>query len=590
MLPLLLPVLLAVTAEDLTPDLQRELVLELLSSDPTLLHPAPPKPVSLAAAAILASAPVPLTPLGEEEGGDNTGGTPLAVVHMSTQQRRAVCQLGTDSRCAGVAEALAIPDPAKVCAFFGRLAEPTGQPRAAFCHGLADALELPASGSAAPPAQAPTPRPALDTAALCTDTAARVLPTARSLEQARSWSGKIAAECEAAAAQRSEPADVAAKVCWELDGRLSMALEQGFEAHATGQPDPYADEKPSAFCARFAEATVRAPLLSKGAEQPSRVLETPVLETPGKQAVAEKPVAKGAEEPKLVAKAVEAPKPEAKAEEPKPAAKAAEEPKALVRVVEKPTPAAKVVDKPKPAATAVEEPKAAPKAVEQPPPAPADPQEAGLVALLRALADQHALERQCTALTTGLASSAADTAELAGAPLEQALAFNTHDQGLLEQCARDLQEGGAHVLAGLTQPGALLAMKSATTGLVLDTALDSPWATEVCSDMATSFLRSAAAARKSFCSSYQAHFTHDDVAVLRRKPLRPVSQLADAEAASKTAGSRFLEDALRGAAHGAGSNAAAVLWELQAPLPASLLETHGKTESRTALGASFWRK
>merc|ERR1719353_2618949 len=163
-----------------------------------------------------------------------------------------------------------------------------------------------------------------------------------------------------------------------------MALEQGFEAHATGQPDPYADEKPSAFCARFAEATVRAPLLSKGAEQPSRVLETPVLETPGKQAVAEKPVAKGAEEPKLVAKAVEAPKPEAKAEEPKPAAKAAEEPKA------------------------------APKAVEQPPPAPADPQEAGLVALLRALADQHALERQCTALTTGLASSAADTAELAG--------------------------------------------------------------------------------------------------------------------------------------------------------------------------------
>merc|ERR1719247_2321968 len=49
------------------------------------------------------------------------------------------------------------------------------------------------------------------------------------------------------------------RVCWELDGRVAMALEEGFEAKAQGREDPYANERPSKFCARFAQGLRRAP-------------------------------------------------------------------------------------------------------------------------------------------------------------------------------------------------------------------------------------------------------------------------------------------------------------------------------------------
>ena len=38
------------------------------------------------------------------------------VSSMTAQQRRAVCELGTDARCASVAEAMEIAQPAAVCA------------------------------------------------------------------------------------------------------------------------------------------------------------------------------------------------------------------------------------------------------------------------------------------------------------------------------------------------------------------------------------------------------------------------------------------------------------------------------------------
>merc|ERR1719274_259440 len=73
-----------------------------------------------------------------------------------------------------------------------------------------------------------------------------------------------------------------AKVCWDLDGRLTMALEQGFIAKETGAPDPYADEKPSSFCARFAASAKRLgkpPLLAPKAQEVATKVESKVVAT-----------------------------------------------------------------------------------------------------------------------------------------------------------------------------------------------------------------------------------------------------------------------------------------------------------------------
>merc|ERR1719352_1406026 len=433
----------------------------------------------------------------------------------------------------------------------------------------------------------------VDAVALCTDTVARVLPTARSLTAARSWSGRISSECEDAAAKREgrtmqDPA--VAKVCWDLDGRLTMALEQGFIAKETGAPDPYADEKPSSFCARFAASAKRLekpPLLATKAPEAQEVatkVESKVVATK----VEPKPEAPATVDTKttVTVKNVEtkAVLEEPVAEKAAPAAaasaaKATGEPKPEVPAKAQEAPAAKVEPKPEAPAKPAEQPlvaaKVASKAQESAKEAPAD----GLTALLRTLADEHALLDQCVTLSQGLSAQAADSEDLAGsAALETALPFNQHDQRLLDECGKALQQRGAKVLAGLAQPGALLATRATTTDLVLDTALDSPWSAEVCSDMATSYLRMGRhdARRADFCRSYQAQFTHDDVAQLRRKPLKraPAPLTAkDAEVASEKAGSRFLEDAAKAMAPG---NAAAVMWELQAPLPASLLETQGQ--------------
>merc|ERR1719252_321963 len=95
---------------------------------------------------------------------------------------------------------------------------------------------------------------------------------------------------------------------------------------------------------------------------------------------------------------------------------------------------------------------------------------------------------------------------------------------------------------------ALLGLKTITaTSLdaALEAALDTPWATEVCNDMASAYLRTEPAGRASFCATYQGRYTsvEDDVSRLRHKSLKK-NTVADAEQETKSSGSTFLEDVL----------------------------------------------
>merc|ERR1719201_1138867 len=136
------------------------------------------------------------------------------------------------------------------------------------------------------------------------------------------------------------------------------------------------------------------------------------------------------------------------------------------------------------------------------------------------------------------------------------------------------------------------AISAISLDAALEAALDTPWAAEVCNDMASSYLRTEPAGRSSFCATYQSRYTsvEDDVSKLRHKSLKK-NTVADAEQETKSSGSTFLEDVLHAQPGKRDGNAAAVLWELSAPpvalerAPRSLLET-----SEGGRGASFWRR
>merc|ERR1719487_1502405 len=107
---------------------------------------------------------------------------------------------------------------------------------------------------------------------------------------------------------------------------------------------------------------------------------------------------------------------------------------------------------------------------------------------------------------------------LGDAPLESALPFNSFDQKLLGTCAQSLQEDGARVLEQLADVGmtsgsgrvSLLrtnTISASSLDAALEAALDTPWAAEVCNDMASAFLRTEAAARQTFCATYQGRYT-----------------------------------------------------------------------------------
>merc|ERR1719235_210460 len=88
-------------------------------------------------------------------------------------------------------------------------------------------------------------------------------------------------------------------------------------------------------------------------------------------------------------------------------------------------------------------------------------------------------------------------------------------------------------------------MSAASVDAALEAALDTPWATEVCNDMASAYLRTEDAGRATFCAAYQSRYTsvEDDVAKLRHKPLKK-DTVEDAEQETKSSGSTFLEDVL----------------------------------------------
>jgi len=657
-------------------DLQHELELQLLGDDQPMvlssLSATSAKSVSLAhTAAILASQPAPLRPLGEDAATPSAApaksAVPAALRAMSGPQRVAVCELDTE-KCRAVAAAF-VDDADGVCDFFQ--SAPQGTDRPLFCKGLSDALTgttpAPPASPAVAPAAAPPAAPAASSAAiareaaavdaapessasgvrylpasevlspvapeaqvlraapvepatqvtmatpaeehtepssgidvevLCTSTLKSILPLAHSLADAQRLSGRIADSClQTAKVQAGD--DAVRRVCWELDGRVAMALEEGFEAKAEGRTDPYANERPSVFCARFAAGLRRAPSAPASAlpNLDAKVAAAPAAAAPPAAQLAAQPAAQPVAAQPVAAQPVAA----------QPAAPAQLAPHLPATQLPAAQPAAAKLAAAKPALRGADLPMPATPSIADA--APADTSDAskitvsGLVALLRTISNQNALASHCDALISGLRSTSPTSAGLGEAPLEAALPFNSFDQRLLGTCAQSLQADGARILEQLANVGmasvsgrmSLLrvnAISAASLDAVLEAALDTPWAAEVCNDMASSYLRTDTAARATFCATYQGRYTsvEDDVSKLRRKPLKK-DTVADAERESQSSGSTFLEDVLHSEPGKRAGNAAAVLWELAQPpvalqqAPRSLLETN--SDGR---GAAFWRR